>query len=60
MWVSDKIIASRLGHSNTLTTIKYYEIITHEVERDALKGISLYRRILKINLNNIKGVVNCQ
>ena len=39
--VSDKIIARRLGHSNAMTTIKYYMVITPEVERDALKGILL-------------------
>ena len=33
----DKIIARRLGHSNALTTIKYYMVITLEIERDALK-----------------------
>ena len=39
--VPDKIIARRLGHSNALTTIKYYMVITPEIERDALKGILL-------------------
>ena len=39
--VSDKIIARRLGHSNALTTIKYYMVITPEIEREALKGILL-------------------
>ena len=39
--VSDKIIARRLGHSNALTTIKYYMVITPEVEREALRGILL-------------------
>jgi integrase/recombinase XerD len=39
--VSDKIIARRLGHSNALTTIKYYMVITPEIERDALKGVLL-------------------
>ena len=39
--VSDKIIARRLGHSNALTTIKYYMVITAEVEREALKGVLL-------------------
>jgi site-specific recombinase XerD len=39
--VSDKIIARRLGHSSALTTIKYYMVITPEVERDALKGVLL-------------------
>ena len=37
----DKIIARRLGHSNALTTIKYYMVITPEIEREALKGILL-------------------
>lgn len=39
--VSDKIIARRLGHSSSLTTLKYYLVITPEIERDALKGILL-------------------
>ena len=39
--VSDKIIARRLGHSSAATTIKYYMVITLEIERDALKGILL-------------------
>ena len=39
--VSDKIIARRLGHSSAATTIKYYMVITPEIERDALKGILL-------------------
>ena len=39
--VSDKIIARRLGHSSAVTTIKYYMVITPEIERDALKGILL-------------------
>ena len=39
--VSDKISARRLGHSNALTTIKYYMVITPEVEREALRGILL-------------------
>lgn len=39
--VSDKIIARRLGHSNASTTIKYYMVITPEIERQALKGILL-------------------
>ena len=39
--VSDKIIARRLGHSNAMTTIKYYMVITPEIEREALKGILL-------------------
>ena len=39
--VSDKIIARRLGHSSATTTIKYYMVITPEIERDALKGILL-------------------
>ena len=39
--VSDKIIARRLGHSSAATTIKYYMVITPEVEREALKGILL-------------------
>ena len=39
--ISDKIIARRLGHSSAATTIKYYMVITPEIERDALKGILL-------------------
>ena len=39
--VSDKIIARRLGHSSAATTIKYYMVITPEIEREALKGILL-------------------
>ena len=36
--VSDKIIAIRLGHSSAATTIKYYMVITPEIERDVLRG----------------------
>jgi integrase/recombinase XerD len=39
--VPDKIIARRLGHSNALITIKYYMVITPEIEREALKGVLL-------------------
>ena len=39
--VSDKIIARRLGHSSAATTIKYYMVITPEIEREALKGVLL-------------------
>ena len=39
--VSDKIIARRLGHSSSLTTLKYYLVITPEIEREALRGIIL-------------------
>ena len=39
--VSDKIIARRLGHSSAATTLKYYLVITPEIEREALKGILL-------------------
>ena len=39
--ISDKIIARRLGHSSAATTIKYYMVITPEIEREALKGILL-------------------
>ena len=39
--VSDKIIARRLGYSSAAATIKYYMVITPEIERDALKGILL-------------------
>ena len=39
--VSDKIIARRLGHSSAETTIKYYMVITPEIEREALKGVLL-------------------
>ena len=39
--VDAKIIARRLGHSSAATTLKYYLVITREVEREALKGILL-------------------
>ena len=39
--VSDKIIARRLGHSSAATTIKYYMVITSEIEREALRGVLL-------------------
>lgn len=39
--VNDKIIARRLGHSSSLTTIKYYMVITPDLEREMLKGILL-------------------
>ena len=39
--VSDKIIARRLGHSSAATTIKYYMVITPEIEREALRGVLL-------------------
>ena len=39
--VSDKIIARRLGHASATTTLKYYLVITPEIERQALKGILL-------------------
>ena len=38
---SVKIIARRLSHSRAATAIKYYMVITPEIERDALKGILL-------------------
>ena len=39
--VDAKIIARRLGHSSAATTLKYYLVITPEIERDALRGILL-------------------
>ncbi len=34
-----QIIARRLGHTNAMTTMQYYVVITPEIEREALKGI---------------------
>ena len=33
------IISARLGHSSVLTTMRYYLVITPEIQREALKGI---------------------
>ncbi|MDG6935168.1 MAG: site-specific integrase, partial [Nitrososphaerota archaeon] len=35
------IISARLGHSNVLTTMRYYLVITPEVQRQFMQGVRL-------------------